>query len=161
MKKRVFLSLGSNLGDRKAYLDRALEELPGAGVEVLRVSPMYESEPVDYAAQPWFLNCVVEAATEAMPLQLLHRLQQIENRLGRRRGTQIRRGPRTIDIDILLYGNQVISTSTLTVPHPRMTQRRFVLEPLRELSPDLRHPVSRRTVGELLSEASGQSIRKL
>ncbi len=162
MKKRIYLSLGSNLGDRRGYLDQALEELRADGVDVLRVSPVYESEPVDFHAQPWFLNCVVEAETEAMPRQLLHRLHNIEHRLGRRRSKQVARGPRTIDIDILLYGNQVIQTNELVVPHPRMAERRFVLEPLRDLAADLRHPVGRQTISQLLSESGDRSrVRRL
>ncbi len=150
MKKRVYLGLGSNLGDRRAHLERALGEMRALGIEVLRVSSLYESEPVDWSEQPWFLNCVVEAETEHMPRQLLHKLQCIELRLGRRRSA--RRGPRTIDIDILLFGEHVMDTEELTIPHPRLARRRFVLEPLRELAADLRHPLSRRTMAELLAE---------
>ncbi len=146
--KTVYLGLGSNLGDRQARLRRAIELLREEGVEVRRVSGIYESEPVDYTAQPWFLNCVVEAETELMPLQLLKRLQKIEARVGRRR--TVPKGPRTIDIDILLYGNHVMATAPLTVPHPRLAERRFVLAPLREVAPGLRHPVSRKTISELL-----------
>jgi len=158
MKKRVYLSLGSNLGDRRAHLERALEEMRADGIDVLRLSALYESEPVDFRAQRWFLNCVVEAETECMPLELLRRLRRIETRLGRRRLAPSRlRGPRTIDIDVLLYANHVMRTSELTIPHPRMTERRFVLEPLRELAPDLRHPVNRRTVAELLTAVRDRS----
>ena len=153
MKKLVYLGLGSNLGERLDNLRRAIEELRAAGVAVCRVSSVYESEPVDYTAQPRFLNAAVEAETELMPRQLLRRLQQIESRLGRRRGR--RRGPRTIDIDILLFGDHVMHTAALTIPHPRLAQRRFVLEPLRELAAGLRHPVNRQTVSELLAGLNG------
>lgn len=149
MKKRVYLGLGSNLGDRRAHIERALELLSESGINLTRVSSLYRSEPVDVTAQPWFLNCVAETETELMPLQLLRRLKRIEACLGRRRGR--RRGPRTIDIDILLYASHVMDTSELSIPHPRMAERRFVLLPLRELAPELRHPVSRRTVAELLA----------
>ncbi len=155
MKKRAYLCLGSNLGDRRAYLERALEQMRAEGIEVLRISALYESEPVDFTTQPWFLNCVAEVETEQMPLQLLRRLQRIENRLGRRRG--VPRGPRTIDIDILLYGNHVMHTGELTIPHPRLSERRFALEPLRELAAGLRHPVSRHTVAELLAAVPDHS----
>ena len=117
------------------------------------MSSVYESAPVDYTAQPRFLNAVVEAETELMPRQLLRRLQRVESRLGRRRG--VRRGPRTIDIDILLFGDHVMHTAALTIPHPRLAERRFVLEPLRELAAGLRHPASRQTVAELLAGLSG------
>jgi len=153
MRKLVYLGLGSNLGDRLENLRRAIEELRAAGVAVCRGSSVYESEPVDYTAQPRFLNAVVEAETELMPRQLLHRLQRIESRLGRRRGR--RRGPRTIDIDILLFGDHVMHTAALTIPHPRLAERRFVLQPLCELAGGLRHPVNRQTVSALLAGLSG------
>ena len=160
MKKRVYLCLGSNLGDRRAYLARALEEMQAAGIAARRVSALYHTQPVDYTAQPWFLNCVAEVETEHMPRQLLRQLQRIERQLGRRRG--VRRGPRTIDIDILLYQNHVMRTSELTIPHPQLAERRFVLEPLRDLAAGLRHPVSRRTVTELLAAAADRSrVRRL
>ena len=155
MKKRVYLCLGSNLGDRRAHLARALERMQAEGIRVRRVSAIYQTRPVDYTAQPWFLNCVAEVETEYMPRLLLRRLQRIEKQLGRRRG--VRRGPRTIDIDILLYGNQVMQTSELTIPHPRLAQRRFVLEPLRELAAGLPHPVSHHTVAELLAAVEDRS----
>lgn len=149
MRKRVYLSLGSNLGDRKAHLEQVLEEMRAAGLEVQRVSSFYETQPVDFPRQDWFLNCAVEVETEMMPRQLLRKLQRIERRLGRRR--LAKRGPRTVDIDILLYENSVIKTAELTVPHPRLAERRFVLEALREIAADARHPVSRKTVGEMLN----------
>lgn len=157
MKKRAYLGLGSNVGERQLYIERALEEMRTAGIEVHRVSSLYETEPVGVADQPWFLNCVAEVDTELMPLQLLHKLQGIEHRLGRRRAAGDKPRPRTIDIDILLFGNHVMDTAELAIPHPRMTERRFVLEPLRELAGDLRHPVSRRTVSELLAAVSDRS----
>lgn len=151
----VYLSLGSNLGDRAANLDRAIAELPAAGLEVKRVSSTYETEPVGVRSQPWFLNLVVEGETDLFPVQLLERLQAIEIRLGRRRLAG--RGPRSIDIDILLYGNFRIARPDLMVPHPRLEERRFVLEPLAELAPDLRHPASRLTMRELLAATPDRS----
>lgn len=145
---RVYFSLGSNLGDREAYLRRALDALGVAGGRVLRVSSIRETEPVDVREQPKFLNLVAEAETDLFPKQLLARTQQIERELGRAR--TLPKGPRTIDIDILLYGNLVMDTPELTIPHPRMAERLFVLEPLAELAPELRHPATHRTVREML-----------
>jgi len=155
--KTIYLSLGSNLGDREANLRAAIERLPAAGVHVLRTSPVYETEPVDYIHQSWFLNVVVEAETELFPLQLLARTGKIERALGRIR--TVAKGPRTIDIDILLYGQAVVRSSTLEIPHPRMAERRFVLAPLADLAPGLRHPVSHKTVREMLEAAPAQTVR--
>ena len=129
--KKVYLSLGSNMGDRLEHLRRALDELEANGVHVLRVSKIYETEPVGYRHQPWFLNLVAETETDLFPMQLLSRIHQIERRLKRRK--TIRDGPRTIDIDIVFYGNAVIQTPTLRVPHPRYRKRAFVLAPLSDL----------------------------
>jgi 2-amino-4-hydroxy-6-hydroxymethyldihydropteridine diphosphokinase len=147
----VYIALGSNIGDRAAMLARGIAALNAAGVRVLRQSSFYASEPVDAPPQAWFLNAVVEAETALMPRQLLRTLMGIEQALGRRR--TIARGPRTLDLDILFYGSSVIHAPDLEVPHPRMEGRRFVLAPLAELAPGLRHPVSRKTVSQLLVEA--------
>ena len=135
----------------------AVESMPPAGIFVLRESPVYETEPVGYAQQRWFLNMVVEAKTALFPMQLLARTAKIERALGRVR--TVANGPRTIDVDILLYGNAVVRTPRLEIPHPRMHERRFVLAPLADLAPDLRHPVSRKTVGQMLSEAPPETMR--
>jgi len=156
--KTIYLSLGSNIGDRERRLESAIQRL-AADVRVLRVSPIYETEPVDYTGQRWFLNLVVEAGTDLFPLQLLARTQKIERSLGRVR--TVPKGPRTIDIDILFHGNTVMRTATLEIPHPRIAQRRFVLAPLADLAPGWRHPVSRRTVAELLEAAPPQTVRRL
>ncbi len=153
--KSVYLSLGSNMGDRLANIQRALATLPSEGVHVLRTSSFYRTEPVDFRAQPWFVNCAVEAETELMPLQLLGRCQAVERKLGRQPG--IPKGPRPIDIDILLYENVVIRSSALRIPHAQMAERKFVLIPLRELAPTLRHPVTRRTVVEMLHDTPDTS----
>jgi 2-amino-4-hydroxy-6-hydroxymethyldihydropteridine diphosphokinase len=155
--KTIYLSLGSNIGDRETHLKAALDRLPEAGVTVLRVSPIYETEPVDGAEGRWFLNLVAEAETEVFPLQLLSRLQRLERALGRVR--RVVNGPRTIDIDILMYGQTVMQRPELEIPHPRMTERRFVLVPLADLAPELRHPVTRRTVRDLLEAAPSQVVR--
>ena len=156
--KTIYLGLGSNIGDRQANLEAALAGLPAIGVRVTRASPVYETEPVDFTDQRWFLNLVVEAETELFPLQLLARLQRIERDLGRVR--TVAKGPRTLDIDILLYGQAVIQRPDLEIPHPRMAERRFVLAPLADLAPDLRHPVTRKTVRELLEAAPPAVVRR-
>ena len=157
--KTVYLSLGSNLGERERNLEAALGKLASRDFLIERVSSVYETEPVDTNDQRWFLNLVVEGATDLFPMQLLWRIAKVEHTLGRVRTT--RNGPRTIDIDILLYSRAVIHSPALDVPHPRMAQRRFVLAPLAELAPDLRHPVTRRTIREMLDTAPEQTVRKL
>lgn len=151
MKKAVYLSLGSNVGDRESNLKSAIARLRELG-EVTAVSSIYETEPVEYTNQPWFLNCVVKLETEKMPRQLLAQLLAIEHAMGRRRvpasGPRIK-GPRSIDIDILLFGHSVVDTAGLTIPHPALHERRFVLEPLVEIAPEERHPVFKRTIREL------------
>ena len=153
--KRVYLSLGSNLGDRRANIERALAQLASSGIRVLRVSSLYRTEPVGYRFQPWFFNCAAEVETGLMPLQLLRRCQAIQREFGRRPG--VRNGPRLIDIDILLYESAVIHSPELTIPHPRMAERRFVLVPLSEIAADARYPGSLRTVREMLEEVPDQS----
>jgi len=151
----VYIALGSNIGDRAAMLARGIEALNGAGIRVLRQSSLYVSEPVEAPPQAWFLNAVVEAEPSLMPLQLLRALMRIEHDLGRRR--TVSRGPRTLDLDILFYGSSVIRTRDLEVPHPRLEGRRFVLVPLAELAPGLRHPASHKTVSQLLEETPDTS----
>jgi 2-amino-4-hydroxy-6-hydroxymethyldihydropteridine diphosphokinase len=157
--KTAYLGLGSNVGDREANLRAAIERLPAPDLRVLRVSPVYETEPVDFTRQRWFLNLVVEAETSLFPMQLLARVARIERALGRVRA--VPKGPRTIDIDILLYGKAVIQSDALEIPHPRMAERRFVLAPLADLAPDLRHPIAHRTVSEMLDAASPQTVRRV
>jgi 2-amino-4-hydroxy-6-hydroxymethyldihydropteridine diphosphokinase len=156
--KKVYLGLGSNLGNREEMLQTALRHLHRPDLRILRVSSVYETEPVGLREQHWFLNLVAEAETSLFPMQLLARIGKIERQLGRKR--TVPNGPRTIDIDILFYGTSVIRTSTLEIPHPRLAERRFVLEPLAELAPELRHPVARKTVRELLAGVAGQTVRK-
>jgi 2-amino-4-hydroxy-6-hydroxymethyldihydropteridine diphosphokinase len=150
MKKLAYLSLGSNLGDRRSNLEEALRRLNGIG-DVKAISSFFETAPVDFTRQPEFLNIAVIFETDKMPRQLLHALMEIERVLGRKRAAAKGsvKGPRPIDIDILLFGSSIVETPELTIPHPRMHQRRFVLEPLVEIAPEVRHPVLKRTMREL------------
>jgi 2-amino-4-hydroxy-6-hydroxymethyldihydropteridine diphosphokinase len=146
VRKTAYLSLGSNMGDREANLRAAIERLREPG-DVKAVSSLYETEPVEFIRQPWFLNCAVALETERMPRQLLSAVLSIEQSMGRRRLQP--KGPRVIDIDILLFGSSVVDDPRLVIPHPAMHERRFVLEPLAEIAPEVRHPVFKRTIREL------------
>jgi 2-amino-4-hydroxy-6-hydroxymethyldihydropteridine diphosphokinase len=157
--KNAFLALGSNLGDREANLRDALNRLTSDELHIVRRSSLYETAPQELHDQPWFLNAVVEVETDLFPLQLLARARQIEREMGRRHVTP--KGPRNIDIDVLFYGRSVIRTAALEVPHPRIAQRRFVLEPLAQIAPDIRHPVTGRSVNEMLAELGPQGVRRL
>ena len=125
---------------------------------MLRVSSLYETEPIGFREQAWFLNLAAEFETELPPQQLLGRMQKIEMAMGRTRA--IENGPRTIDIDILLFGDLVMKTEGLEIPHPRYRERRFTLAPLAELAPALRDPVTRRTIADLLNDTAGQKVRR-
>ena len=146
----AYLSIGSNIGDRLENLRQACRRLESSGLRLRALSSVYETEPVDVLEQDWFLNCAVAIETTLGPLELLEKVHEIERDLGRRR--EIPKGPRTIDIDILLYGNSTFSGDSLILPHPRMLARRFVLEPLREIAPAIRIPPANKTVDELYSE---------
>jgi len=148
MKKLVYLSLGSNLGDREKHLREAISRLQDLGV-IRQISTFYETQPVEVQTeQPWFLNCAVAMETELLPLEFLARMLAVEQSMGRIRTEP--KGPRIIDIDIVFFGDDVLDTSELTVPHPAMHQRRFVLEPLAEIAPDMVLPRQSRSVKELL-----------
>jgi 2-amino-4-hydroxy-6-hydroxymethyldihydropteridine diphosphokinase len=153
----AYVSLGSNLGDRAGSLLLALRGMMDAGLEVIRLSAIYETEAVGTFEQPAFLNVVAElrGSTLPVPEQVMARLLRVEYALGRTR--EVSRGPRTIDLDLLLYRDELRSTQFLTLPHPRLHQRRFVLEPLAELCPKLVHPTLHRTISELLAEVDDQS----
>jgi 2-amino-4-hydroxy-6-hydroxymethyldihydropteridine diphosphokinase len=160
--KRVYLSLGSNVGKREENLERAVDALSHNEVRISARSSLYETEPQGVVRQPWFLNLVVECETRYFPMQLLGVIERIERELGRERGADaVRWGPRVIDIDILLFGNLVRATSRLTVPHPRMLERRFVLEPLLEIAPDLRHPGTREALKKHCGKLQGQKVRRI
>jgi 2-amino-4-hydroxy-6-hydroxymethyldihydropteridine diphosphokinase len=153
--------LGSNVGERAQTLERALERMEAAGVRVVKRSAVYETEPQDVTSQPWFLNMVVEGETLLFPIQLLNAMQRIERNLGRMRGgSEVRRGPRSIDIDILLFAGVEMDSPTLTLPHPRLLARRFVLEPLSEIAPDLRDPKTKELLSRHLPLVKDQKLRR-
>jgi 2-amino-4-hydroxy-6-hydroxymethyldihydropteridine diphosphokinase len=152
---KFYLSLGSNLGEREKNLANALEELEKRGAKILRRSSIYETEPVEIREQAWFLNCAIEVETHMQPQEFMNALLEIELQLGRRR--DVKYGPRTIDLDILLQGDTILNTPQLTIPHPKMAERRFVLMPLAEIASQAIHPVLRRTIAELLALCPDQS----
>jgi 2-amino-4-hydroxy-6-hydroxymethyldihydropteridine diphosphokinase len=155
----VFIGLGSNVGDMEGNLRQAIELLKER-MKLVKVSSMYETEPMYLKNQAWFVNCVAKLETDLTPKELLVYLEDIERRLGRQRS--VRYGPRSIDLDILFYGNKVVEESDLKIPHPRLHERRFVLVPLVEIEPDHVHPIYRRSASTLLANLnSNESVRKL
>ena len=157
--KRTFLSLGSNMGDREVNLREALGRLESTRFQVMRLSSYYETAPIGLTGQAWFVNVVVEANTSLFPMMLLNHCQHVERLMGRKK--TVLNGPRKIDIDILLYAHLVIDSKRLCIPHARMHERRFVLEPMIELAPDLPHPVLRKTMMDLFAGVKGQAARRL
>jgi 2-amino-4-hydroxy-6-hydroxymethyldihydropteridine diphosphokinase len=159
MPRPVYLSLGSNVGDREAQLRAAQARLSGVG-RVVVASSFYETEPVEFTEQPWFLNFVLALETSKTPQQLMTAILRIEEEMGRRR-TQ-KKGPRSIDIDILLFDDIIMDSTNLTIPHPALQQRRFVLEPMAEIAPEVVHPSLKKTIRELRDTLPpGQVVRKL
>lgn len=156
----VYIALGTNIGEREDNLRAAIRYLSDVGVHVHRVSSVYETEPVDFLDQDWFLNAVLEAQTELDALDLLRALRLIETRMGSRKA--FAKGPRLIDLDILLYGLETIDAPELQVPHPRMLDRKFVLVPLAEIAPTLRHPTWKSGATQLLAASQDHSqVKKL
>lgn len=157
----AYVGLGSNLGDRAGNLLLAIRGMLDTGLQISRFSQIFETEPVETFAQPLFLNMVAELRGDTLPAaeEVMARLLQVEHSLGRKRDKA--KGPRTIDLDLLLYGDETYETELLTVPHPRLHQRRFVLVPLAQLAPKLQHPVLHRTISELLQETADTSEVKL
>lgn len=155
----AYLSLGSNVGDREKNLHQAIHKLTTLG-RVTEVSSFYETEPVEVTQQPWFLNCATALETELPAPQLMSSLLEIEREMGRIR--VLKKGPRLIDIDILMFGDEVVNRPDLTIPHPAMAERRFVLEPLAEIAAKAWHPVLKKTIGELLRALpAGQAVHKV
>jgi 2-amino-4-hydroxy-6-hydroxymethyldihydropteridine diphosphokinase len=155
---QLFLGLGSNLGDRQANLRGAVEALANF-MAVEAISPLYQTAPWGMEAQPDFLNLCLVAATSLEPISLLTAVKKIETQLGRQPAA--RWGPRLIDIDILFYGDLVLSREGLTIPHPQLHQRAFVLAPLADLTPDLRHPQTDLTIAQMLTAVDQTGIHKL
>jgi len=154
----VYFGLGSNLGDREATLRLAIEKLQAPDLRLLRVSSIYETEPIGLKEQPWFLNMVAAFESTLAPHELLSRAQQVEQELGRIR--TVTNGPRTIDVDLLLCGDTIVRSAELDVPHPRYRERRFVLEPLVELDAALKDPVTQERLSDILAGLRGQEVRK-
>ena len=146
------------MGDREQALQTAIDNLQSADLRIRRISSVYETSPQELTSQPWFLNIVLEADTSLFPIRLLGRVMNVERKMGRKR--LVAKGPRVIDIDILFHGNAVVNTPHLKIPHPGIQSRRFVLEPLAELAPDMRHPANQRTIRDMLQGTVGQIVKK-
>jgi 2-amino-4-hydroxy-6-hydroxymethyldihydropteridine diphosphokinase len=158
-QEAVYLGLGSNLGDKAGNCLRALEGIAASDHTHLQVaSSLYKTEPIGYREQDWFINCVAQVSTILVPSALQLFLQGIEQQMGRQKTFQM--GPRLIDIDILFYGTEVVEETGLTIPHPRLHERAFVLVPLAELAPDLRHPLLKKTITELLQKIDKQGVER-
>lgn len=161
LKKKAYIGIGSNIGDKTANCKKAIELLnKHSQAKVTKISDFYETEPVGYKEQEWFVNCAVEIETDLNPQELLLLCRMIESELGRER--KIKYGPRIIDLDILLYNNDIIDTIGLKIPHPEMHKRSFVLKPLSDIAPDAVHPVLKKTIVELLNNLAEEgAINKI
>ncbi len=156
--QKAYISAGSNLGDRAANLAFALKSL-GKGGLVSKVSSCFETEPVGFPDQPWFINIAIELSTPLLPLDLLDLCINIEASCGRVR--TFPNAPRTLDLDILLYGDVILNEENLTIPHPRLQDRKFVLKPLAQIAPELMHPVLKKSIRALLEACSDPSAVRL
>ena len=155
---RCFLALGSNLGNRRANLHAAIDGLSRHGVQIMRGASVYSTEPKELRVQPWFLNTVIEAVTEFDPEKLLGVCLDVEQSLKRTRLAT--NGPRTLDIDIILFGDRVVQSDRITIPHPRYAVRRFVLEPLAEIAPDVIDPLRNQSISEILDQVGDRACVK-
>lgn len=156
LKKKAYIGIGSNIGDKTANCKKAIELLKeNPQIKAAKISSFYETEPVGYKEQEWFVNCAVEIETDLNPQELILLCQTIESKLGRKR--KIKYGPRIIDLDILLYNNDIIDTTELKIPHPEMHKRSFVLKPLSDIAPDAVHPVLKKTIEKLLNNLTEES----
>jgi len=153
--KTAYLSIGSNLGNREDNIGDAIAALAKRGIRVVKESSLYETEPVGFRDQGWFLNCAVEVETTLGPAELLEAIWGIEQSMGRHRTVPM--GPRVIDIDIVLYDDQIVENENLSIPHPRMLARNFVLVPLDEIAPHVLHPIAQKTIHELLADSRDSS----
>jgi 2-amino-4-hydroxy-6-hydroxymethyldihydropteridine diphosphokinase len=152
----VYLALGTNMGERENNLREAIRLLQEAGLKITKRSSVYETEPLDYVDQPWFLNAVIEAQTDLSAEKLLAALRQVESQMGSKKA--FAKGPRLMDLDILFYGDETIATPDLQVPHPRMLQRNFVLVPLAEIAPNVHHPSWPGNAAEMLERSLDLSV---
>jgi 2-amino-4-hydroxy-6-hydroxymethyldihydropteridine diphosphokinase len=153
----IFLGIGSNLGDRQKNLEGAGHLL---SLRILAESSLYETEPVGYLNQPWFLNAVLQVEQALTARELLNRIHEVEHRMGRKR--EIPKGPRIIDIDILFYNDLILNDPDLIIPHPAVQDRKFVLEPMNEIVPEFKHPLLQKTIRQLLAECPDRSaVRKM
>lgn len=158
MSHIAYLSLGSNVGNREGHLREAIRRISTLG-KIVAVSSLYETQPVEVIDQDWFLNCAVALESDMEPAELLNQLLNIEKAMGRERVRK--KGPRSIDIDIVLFGDAVVNTPELSIPHPAMAARRFVLQPVAEIAPNLLHPTLKKTIAELLSDLPhGKKVQK-
>ena len=155
---KAYIGIGSNLGNKEENIRKAISLIKGK-CKILKISSLYETEPIGHKEQDWFLNCAIEIGTKLKPQELLEFLLSIEKNLGRVR--TIKNGPRTIDLDILFYGNKTINEDNLIVPHPRLHERLFILEPLKEICPNFVHTVLNKSIDELYSLVDKSEIVKL
>jgi 2-amino-4-hydroxy-6-hydroxymethyldihydropteridine diphosphokinase len=159
VKQEIYIGLGSNLGNRLENIRKAIELMKEQGIEIVKESSIYETEPMGYKEQGWFLNSVVKGKTELSPRRVWKRLEKIEKLMGRER--EIKWGPRIIDLDILFYGDKILNGKELQIPHSELHKRRFVLVPLEEIAPELVHPVLNKSIRELLGELKDNSEVRL